>query len=96
MSVIMLENSLQPIAEAVLYAAGKPVVRLFTPGRINIAFVEPDAHGRNTRRWCVLTFTRDGKRYVDPNVVMLVGLLFWPGVIAGIVAVWFQVSFGAT
>jgi hypothetical protein len=81
------ELIVKPLLELACYGTGKPIVWLLTLGRLRVAMIEPDKRGRRERRWYSLTFTHSGQRYVDPNLVMLVGILFWAMVIVGVVLV---------
>jgi hypothetical protein len=85
------ELILKPLMEAACYVTGKPVVWLLTRGRYRIELEEPDARGKRERRWYSLTFTRRGRRYVEPHVVTLVGLLVWVALIAAGVCVFRRV-----
>lgn len=82
---LVTELIVKPIFEVTCYATGKPIVRLLSGGRLHTGAWEPDRRGRRDHRWYSLTFTRGGKRYADPHVVALLGMIFWIGVIGGIV-----------
>lgn len=64
-------------------------------GRLNVAMVDPDKRGKRERRWYSLTFTREGRRYLDPEVVMLVGMIFWAVVGVVVAVVYWRYSTGA-
>ena len=84
----MLAELLEPLVYFVAYWMAKPIVRVLSLGRLHVAFLaEPDANARRKRRWNSVTFVRDGKRYLDGEVVCLVGILAWTIVIGAIVVV---------
>ncbi len=80
------ELIVKPFFEFVCYWTGKPVVRLLSLGRLHVSLsAEADRRGTSKRRWYSATFTRGGRRYVDPEAVCLVGLLVWVAATAAVV-----------
>jgi hypothetical protein len=70
------------------YAAGKPLVRLFSLGALHTTTDEPHVGKKKKKhppRPQGLTFVRNGRRYLDYRMTALVGLLGWGAAIAAIV-----------
>lgn len=77
-----LDLVLEGIMTSVGYWTGKPIVRLLSLGRLHVSFAaEPGPRSNRDNRRTSLTFTRDGKRYLDAEAVVLVGLLAWAAII---------------
>lgn len=83
----MVGELLQPVVEIVFYMTGKTVVRLLSLRRWD---AELRSFARRRRGWFAFSYERDGKRYLDPDAVMLVGLVFWLAIGAAIVAIWLR------
>lgn len=82
------ELIIKPFFEFVCYWTGKPIVRLFSLGRLHVSLLaEPDREGKRSKRWYSVTFTRGGKRYVDPEAVSVAGILVWAAIITAIVLI---------
>lgn len=83
----LLGELIKPFVELACYWTGKPIVRILSLGRLHVALVDPDQRGKRERRWSSLTFSRGGRRYLDAEVVMLVGMIFCAPVVVAIVVV---------
>jgi hypothetical protein len=79
---------LEPVVYFLAYWTGKPIVRILSLGRLHVAFLaEPSRREKQKLPWYSVTFTRDGKRYVDAKAVCLVGMITWSVVVAAIVLI---------
>ncbi len=87
-SDLLGELIIRPLMEFGCYWTGKPIiVRLLSLGKLHVALVEPHRRGKRQRKWYSLTFTRGGRRYLDAEAAMLVGMVFWALVITAVVLI---------